>query len=787
MDFMFKYSSIFAALAIFVLPPTLLSQEINHIPDLVDGTHKLLESESGRVALKNFHDLKKSGKPFPNSVLHANLSVGDTLDFNVRTYTLTDSARWEPKTFVLQHEGSDFFIWAELREVENGNVKPSDIDVLAERLGSSTLENSINPNQGILANNHDVFGLPPDYDGDGKLDVLLHDINEGTTNGGVVAGSVNPGDIDPNAVPGQGNQRDVIYLDTNPILVNFGPEYVGVFVAHEYQHLIHFNYDIDENLFINEGLSELAIHVNGYPWRSVNYLLDPDNPYYNVPLLSFAGQGGDYSRAALFFSYLLERFGLAATASLTQSPLEGVEGVRDAIPEGSPLSLEDVIENFHIANYLNDQSLGEDFGYEDPRRASTVRVELPRNKRVDGNQISFINTQEVFIEAGAVEYFDFESVIDFSIRLQASSEDLRSTIYLLRESGQHELIEIEGDGSDVEFTGEFRQVVLISSNTAADGERTRIEYDARWSFSPVFVSEIQYDDGLAIGKDFLLNFSLSSSNTNLAEISTAFDILPGTYLKKVQLAPYFLNQYANGGLDDASLPRDFTVVIRDDDGGVPGEILHSVVVEDPRLFSTIDRPFLRFLDVHFELKRFDIGFPLPERIHIGIANAGDDPNLIAVRPSKYDGPNTSHLVLEDSTGQVGWSALQSLSLSIPGGSTIEFDNTTYPIRATFVTDPLSVSNETTALEIDSPHLTNYPNPFSDRTTISFSISEAQSVQIKIFDVNGRVVQSIDPGFLASGRHEIEVGEDNWANGLYLFELQTADEVRRGTMMHAGER
>jgi len=51
-------------------------------------------------------------------------------------------------------------------------------------------------------------------------------------------------------------------------------------------------------------------------------------------------------------------------------------------------------------------------------------------------------------------------------------------------------------------------------------------------------------------------------------------------------------------------------------------------------------------------------------------------------------------------------------------------------------------------------LQNYPNPFNPSTDIPFELRDAGDVHIEIYDLQGRLVQSIDPGRLTAGQHTV---------------------------------
>jgi len=67
----------------------------------------------------------------------------------------------------------------------------------------------------------------------------------------------------------------------------------------------------------------------------------------------------------------------------------------------------------------------------------------------------------------------------------------------------------------------------------------------------------------------------------------------------------------------------------------------------------------------------------------------------------------------------------------------------------------------------------FPNPFSNSTTISFTLEQTENVSLKIFDVNGRLVKTIADGKFAQGNHKVEWNAANVEAGIYLLRFETA--------------
>ena len=66
----------------------------------------------------------------------------------------------------------------------------------------------------------------------------------------------------------------------------------------------------------------------------------------------------------------------------------------------------------------------------------------------------------------------------------------------------------------------------------------------------------------------------------------------------------------------------------------------------------------------------------------------------------------------------------------------------------------------------------YPNPFNPSTTISFGVPEDSNVSIEVFDVNGRLVETLINDNLDAGYHEIQWDATLQSSGLYIIKMQS---------------
>lgn len=69
---------------------------------------------------------------------------------------------------------------------------------------------------------------------------------------------------------------------------------------------------------------------------------------------------------------------------------------------------------------------------------------------------------------------------------------------------------------------------------------------------------------------------------------------------------------------------------------------------------------------------------------------------------------------------------------------------------------------------------NYPNPFSDQTSISFNLGKEASVQIRIMDILGKEVLTRDLGMIPAGEHTTTINNQDLSPGIYFYTLIAGD-------------
>jgi len=72
---------------------------------------------------------------------------------------------------------------------------------------------------------------------------------------------------------------------------------------------------------------------------------------------------------------------------------------------------------------------------------------------------------------------------------------------------------------------------------------------------------------------------------------------------------------------------------------------------------------------------------------------------------------------------------------------------------------------------------NYPNPFNPTTSISFTLDKPTWVQLRVFDLQGRLVENLVSGEMNEGLHQVQWNANRRAGGVYMIQLKTAETVQ----------
>ncbi|MEQ9104670.1 MAG: T9SS type A sorting domain-containing protein [Rhodothermales bacterium] len=752
-------------------------------PTPLHVTDALIRSPEGQAALQAFRDMQESGFQTLRKSGGSSASVGQVQTFIVRRLTDNQTVSVD---FTLTHAEALFNLWVETAQLApSGPVQQTDLDALARAIGSETPAGSFNPDAGIMTNNQAIFGLPPNVDGDGKTDILLHDVLD-SYDPNVSGSSAVFGYFDPNDLS-RYNFRDIVHLDVMPAMYSATgaprPQtQVQQTLAHEFQHLIFYSAQTSANeTFIDEGLAEWAEVQNGYTARSITYLSTATE--WNQSMLNWRLPGGgpnqnDYQRAGLFTNYLSERIGVTATGRFSRSSGQGVGKYvteLNALTGGAGAqTLRLFVQGFHVANAVNDLTISPDYGHAETQYAA---VRADGIQTVDGQTTNSSTGLTGSLNPGGVRYFRWTDVGDFTLEVQAATGSqatrLAPLVLFLDQDGSTRIAETEANSEGIFEAGNFSEVLLVlphvdlTSSASVDWTVNASWQDMSSEFS---FTESLYDTGSRTTD--VGYFTLGTTFPVDSRIANRFETPADMRLESVDVGVWYKDMFEA----TSSTIRNFRLRLFKArppvDGRIyPGDEVLSLDVTDTSVPESTTFTFHRVTlsDEQYEVALKDLG----ATFFVGIENAGTDDNDIYVGMSSYSGDDNPGVLFFPFNGPenpYAWSRFQDINIG--NGQTL--GHLVAPIRARFSDRPFSVSTDHSPSELPSTAVLdqNWPNPFNPTTAISFELAQSGPVRLTVHDLLGREVAVLVDGVRPAGLHQVRFDASAEASGLYLYTLET---------------
>ncbi len=274
--------------------------------------------------------------PYPN----APYKIGDSKDFWV---TNVDTSEHFTVTATVQFLGDNVYFW-----IENGaNYTETDLVDLATAF-----------DQEIYPTTREFFGSEwsPGVDHDPRIHILYA---RGV--GRSLAGYYSSADqLHPDAHDFS-NAHEMFIINADNVFL--WQDYIYGTLAHEYQHMIHWYIDRNEETWLNEGFSMLSELINGFIPSGFDqiYIRDTD-----IQLTDWGPDIGEnsphYGAAMLFTTYFYDRFGKELTQALAAHPKNGMDSINAVFQEnqiqdpiyGNIYTAQNLFVDWAVANFLGD-------------------------------------------------------------------------------------------------------------------------------------------------------------------------------------------------------------------------------------------------------------------------------------------------------------------------------------------------------------------------------------------------------------------------------------------------
>lgn len=356
----------------------------------------------------------------------------------------------------------------------------------------------------------------------------------------------------------------------------FGEEDKGT-LAHEFQHMIHWYRDRNEDTWMNEGFSVLAEFLNGFDTGGFDtlYVMNPDQQLNDWPD-DHDKTRPHYGESFLFLAYFLDRFGESATKQLVAEPENGMPAIDKVLLSikatdkvtGKQITADDVFADWVVATLLKDPTVG------DGRFIYNNYPDSPEPDYSETISNCPITTRERDVSQYGVDYIRMKCQEgDYKLSFQGVLET--GVLAENPHSGDYAMWSNKGDESDMTLTQEFDFTKVTSPlhmeywlwhDLETDYDYAYLEYSEdgeQWKIIPTVSCTSENKSGNSYG----CGWNAKSGGWKKESVDLAF--LAG---KKVQLRFEYITDAAVNGeglfLDDLSIPEiNYHTDFESDNGG----------------------------------------------------------------------------------------------------------------------------------------------------------------------------------------------------------------------------
>ena len=336
---------------------------------------------------------------------------------------------------VLRYLGDHLYFWIE----ESVAFNKDNLDKLARTF-----------DQEIYPTTRQFFGSEwlPGVDEDPRIYVLY------TGNlGNSVAGYFSSADELHPAAHLYSNAHEMFLINSDT--VDLGDDYIYGTMAHEFQHMIHWHNDRNEETWLNEGFSMLSELINEFDSGGFDFLYSSNT---DLQLTNWGGETGangpHYGASFLFTTYFLDRFGTEATKALINHRENGMTSLGLVMEElnllnpdtHKPYTSNEFFSDWAVTNYLLNPDI--EIGRYDYKSYAPFKAQS--SETIDKCPSSQVRDVFQF----GVNYLEFQCKGDYTIEFLGVSQ-VKLIPMASDHSGDYFFWSNMGDDSNMSLTREF--------------------------------------------------------------------------------------------------------------------------------------------------------------------------------------------------------------------------------------------------------------------------------------------------------------------------------------------
>ncbi len=176
-----------------------------------------------------------------------------------------------------------------------------------------------------------AFGSEPSpgVDGDPKIYILLMDIKDGYSGGSYIAGYFDPYNEYPESIAASSNEKEIFFMDVDP--GNPSGSTFRKVLAHEFQHMIHWNLKDNDDTWLDEAMSEIAPYYAGYGPNYGRVMTFEDGTNRSDSLTDWPDNADlkDYAVVYMWAQYMVDRFPDNVFRNILANDNTGMESVEE--------------------------------------------------------------------------------------------------------------------------------------------------------------------------------------------------------------------------------------------------------------------------------------------------------------------------------------------------------------------------------------------------------------------------------------------------------------------------
>ncbi|MBM4171885.1 MAG: T9SS type A sorting domain-containing protein [Ignavibacteria bacterium] len=733
--------------------PAYQMTELQSVESFPVNAHSYIE----KFNRANGIDLNKFGPPMPSLQKSAwNFTVGSTRSWFASNF---ENNQFYSVPSTCRAVGTNCYIFVEDALWTNGRVDQPAVDAVRNAFDNSTPANA---SKGIYQIDVETFGNPPNVDNDNKIIILILNIKDGYTGPGRYVAGYFYGYNQYQQV--NSNVAEIYYLDGDPLdfkkpTGNASLQTGLATTAHEFQHMIHFNYfgGNADYTFFNESWSLAAEVVCGYSLYSPSEYANEPNQYLfewrssdNTLVLN------DYSRAARFSLYLKEQFGIQIFKRYHENKLKNENGINFALSSlGLSATFPGFLEDWYVANYFNDYAHNPKYGYQ--------YSGLPKMTSVLYSNPNVSVTQDGVFKYGA-KYITYKGGKNLSITFNNQGNTGIKVKAMKIGTASKQVVDVPTNSVfNVPDYGTTYSEVTFAIYHLDQNESIKGPHAFSYTSSGQFVNtvtELAYDSKEPSG---IFSWSVGDS------VAVIFEGMPGAKLDSIRVALRNLSSL-NGS------------ILRYSSTKMTGKTLAAPITATGKVYPSVPYPvpWTNWVKVDLRDRNIDASTSFVAAFGIdGVyqVNVSTGPNRVM---HTYQ-PVSNSRTLTTNNGTRGWWNFYV------NQTTARDSFVVYLIRA-YVSFGPSDAKETVELLPSAFNLNqNFPNPFNPETVISFTLPKAVDVEIKIFDALGSEVRTLINENRTAGKHNIYWNAtDNFGNrvssGVYFYTIRADNFVETKKMV-----